>query len=121
LVRVADPESLKNAIPPFSWHNSGTALPGESLLPGARRLIDPDQKGTNRVPMVDAIGLALFTAIGAHKAFLLEAPGSVAIVMGLSTGAAGGVIRDVLANRARVVWPTNSEPSDQDDDTLSDR
>lgn len=55
------------------------------------------------LPMVDAVGLALFTAIGAHKALLLDAPGSVAIVMGLFTGVAGGVIRDVLANRVPMV------------------
>ncbi|MEF8834229.1 MAG: trimeric intracellular cation channel family protein [Halofilum sp. (in: g-proteobacteria)] len=55
------------------------------------------------LPVVDAVGLALFTAIGAHKAVLLDAPGSVAIVMGLFTGVAGGVIRDVLANRVPMV------------------
>lgn len=55
------------------------------------------------LPMVDAVGLALFTAIGAHKALLLDAPGSVAIVMGLFTGVAGGVLRDVLANRVPMV------------------
>lgn len=55
------------------------------------------------LPVVDAIGLALFTAIGTHKALLLDAPGSVAVVMGLFTGVAGGVIRDVLANRVPMV------------------
>lgn len=55
------------------------------------------------LPVVDAVGLALFTAIGAHKALLLGAPGSVAVVMGLFTGVAGGVIRDVLADRVPMV------------------
>lgn len=55
------------------------------------------------LPVTDAVGLALFTAIGAHKALLLDAPGSVAVVMGLFTGVAGGVIRDVLADRVPMV------------------
>lgn len=55
------------------------------------------------LPAVDGVGLALFTAIGAHKAVLLDTPGSVAVVMGLFTGVAGGVIRDILANRVPMV------------------
>lgn len=55
------------------------------------------------LPVVDAVGLALFTTIGAHKALLLDAPGPVAVVMGLFTGVAGGVIRDVLADRVPMV------------------
>ncbi len=55
------------------------------------------------LPAVDAVGLALFTAIGAHKALLLDAPGSVAVLMGLFTGVAGGVLRDVLAARVPMV------------------
>lgn len=55
------------------------------------------------LPVVDAVGLALFTVIGTHKALLLDASGSVAVVMGLFTGVAGGVIRDVLADRVPMV------------------
>ncbi len=55
------------------------------------------------LPVADAFGLALFTVIGAHKALLLETPGAVAVLMGLLTGVAGGMIRDVLARRVPMV------------------
>lgn len=51
------------------------------------------------LPVADAFGLALFTVIGTHKALTLEAPGVVAVLMGLLTGVAGGMMRDVLARR----------------------
>ena len=55
------------------------------------------------LPVADAFGLALFTVIGAHKALLLGAPGVVAVLMGMMTGVAGGMIRDVLAQRVPMV------------------
>ncbi len=55
------------------------------------------------LPIADAFGLALFTVIGAHKALQLEAPGVVAVLMGLLTGVAGGMVRDVLARRVPMV------------------
>ncbi len=55
------------------------------------------------LPVADAFGLALFTVIGAHKALQLEAPGVVAVLMGLLTGVAGGMVRDVLARRVPMV------------------
>ncbi|GKW48558.1 trimeric intracellular cation channel family protein [Halomonas sp. NCCP-2165] len=55
------------------------------------------------LPVTDAFGLALFTVLGAHKALLLEAPGIVAVLMGMMTGVAGGMIRDVLARRVPMV------------------
>lgn len=55
------------------------------------------------LPVADAFGLALFTVIGAHKALQLEAPGVVAVLMGLLTGVAGGMVRDILARRVPMV------------------
>ncbi|QOR40060.1 trimeric intracellular cation channel family protein [Billgrantia diversa] len=55
------------------------------------------------LPVADAFGLALFTVIGAHKALQLEASGVVAVLMGLLTGVAGGMVRDVLAHRVPMV------------------
>ena len=48
--------------------------------------------------IADAFGLALFAVLGTQKSILLGAPLSVAIVMGIITGVAGGMIRDVLCN-----------------------
>ncbi|WP_346795519.1 trimeric intracellular cation channel family protein [Halomonas sp. Bachu 37] len=55
------------------------------------------------LPVADAFGLALFTVIGTHKALLLGSPGVVAVLMGLLTGVAGGMVRDVLARRVPMV------------------
>ncbi|AQU83209.1 MULTISPECIES: trimeric intracellular cation channel family protein [unclassified Halomonas] len=55
------------------------------------------------LPVADAFGLALFTVIGTHKALLLGSPGVVAVLMGMMTGVAGGMIRDVLAQRVPMV------------------
>lgn len=55
------------------------------------------------LPVADAFGLALFTVLGAHKALMLEASGVVAVLMGLLTGAGGGMVRDMLARRVPMV------------------
>ncbi|MGO2383843.1 MULTISPECIES: trimeric intracellular cation channel family protein [Halomonas] len=55
------------------------------------------------LPIADAFGLALFTVIGTHKALLLGTSGVVAVLMGMMTGVAGGMIRDMLAQRVPMV------------------
>jgi uncharacterized membrane protein YeiH len=45
----------------------------------------------------DAIGLAVFSIIGTQKALGVTDSTTVAIVMGVMTGVAGGIIRDVLS------------------------
>lgn len=47
----------------------------------------------------DALGLGLFAATGAHQALLLKMPPLVAVLMGIVTGVAGGVLRDVVCNQ----------------------
>jgi len=46
--------------------------------------------------VADAVSLALFTAMGAEKALDLNMPGAVVVTMGVITGVAGGIFRDVL-------------------------
>ncbi len=46
--------------------------------------------------IADALGLALFTIGGAQVALAAELPGVIVVIMGVMTGVAGGVIRDVL-------------------------
>lgn len=48
--------------------------------------------------VADAFGLALFAVVGAEKALNLGLPIPVAIIMGMITGVAGGMLRDVLCN-----------------------
>ena len=46
----------------------------------------------------DAFGLALFAVLGTEKALSLGSSIPVAIVMGMMTGVAGGMLRDILCN-----------------------
>ena len=52
----------------------------------------------------DSIGLALFTVVGVGMSLSLGYPFWVAIIMGTLTGAAGGVIRDVLINEIPLIF-----------------
>ncbi len=51
----------------------------------------------------DTLGLALFTIAGIQKSLEYGQPFWVAIIMGCITGAAGGVIRDILLNNEPVI------------------
>lgn len=52
----------------------------------------------------DTIGLALFNVIGIEKTLQMGFPFWTAIVMGCITGAAGGVIRDILINEEPLIF-----------------
>ena len=52
----------------------------------------------------DTFGLALFTIAGIQKSLSFGQPFWVAIIMGCITGAAGGVIRDVLLNNEPFIF-----------------
>ncbi|WP_299018993.1 TRIC cation channel family protein [uncultured Photobacterium sp.] len=58
------------------------------------------------LPVADAIGLAVFVAIGVEKALRFGASPMVAVIMGVMTGCGGGVIRDVLAREIPMVLRT---------------
>lgn len=45
----------------------------------------------------DAVGLAVFTVIGFQRGFMATDVYSISIVMGVTTGVVGGIIRDVLS------------------------
>ncbi|MEL6268348.1 MAG: trimeric intracellular cation channel family protein [Chloroflexota bacterium] len=53
--------------------------------------------------VADAVGLALFTVIGAQVALEQNAPPLIAIVMGVMTGTGGGITRDLLAGEIPLV------------------
>ncbi|KPA53057.1 membrane protein [Photobacterium leiognathi subsp. mandapamensis] len=55
------------------------------------------------LPVADAIGLAVFVAIGVEKALRYGASPMVAVIMGVITGCGGGVIRDVLGREIPMV------------------
>ena len=52
----------------------------------------------------DAVGLGLFAAVGTDLATALDMPALVAVLMGLTTGVFGGVLRDVVCNEIPQVF-----------------
>ncbi|AVQ88098.1 MULTISPECIES: TRIC cation channel family protein [Plesiomonas] len=58
------------------------------------------------LPVLDAVGLAVFLGIGVNKALLCGASPMVAVVMGVITGVGGGIIRDVLAREVPMILRT---------------
>ena len=61
-------------------------------------------KMNNTIFLFDAIGLAMFTVVGIQKTVDCGMPIWVGIIMGTMTGAAGGVIRDVLINEEPLIF-----------------
>lgn len=53
---------------------------------------------------IDALGLAVFSVIGAQKTLLLGFSPAVAVVMGVITGVFGGVFRDILCNQMPLIF-----------------
>lgn len=51
----------------------------------------------------DSFGLALFTVVATEKVLGLGFAPAIAITMGITTGIAGGIIRDVLSHRPPLV------------------
>ncbi|MDO3378748.1 trimeric intracellular cation channel family protein [Geoalkalibacter halelectricus] len=51
----------------------------------------------------DAVGLGTFVVIGTSKALAFETGFLVAVVLGVMTATAGGVIRDVLSNQVPLI------------------
>lgn len=53
---------------------------------------------------LDALGLAVFTVIGTQKAMELGFSDPIAIMTGIMTGVAGGIMRDVLVGEVPLVF-----------------
>ena len=75
---------------------AGCALAAIPLARWAHRVRRP-------VAIADAIGLAVFVALGTRKALEVGSTGLIAVIMGVLTGIAGGILRDVLANRTPII------------------
>jgi uncharacterized membrane protein YeiH len=52
---------------------------------------------------LDALGLAVFCAIGASKTMLVTGDPVISVMMGVITAVAGGILRDVIANESPLV------------------
>jgi uncharacterized membrane protein YeiH len=64
------------------------------LLPVPMRLLE----------ICDAIGLAFFTMAGMQKTLALGHSPEIALLMGLITGVAGGILRDVVCNEIPLIF-----------------
>jgi uncharacterized membrane protein YeiH len=53
--------------------------------------------------VADACGLALFSVLGARLALVVVASPLIAVVMGVMTGVAGGILRDVLCGEIPLI------------------
>lgn len=56
------------------------------------------------VLVLDAFGLALFTIVGCEKALAMDLSYSVVVMMGIITGVAGGIARDLLCDEVPQVF-----------------
>ncbi len=56
------------------------------------------------IAYADAVGLAVFTVIGFQTGFLSTHSYGISIVMGMTTGVVGGIIRDVLAGKIPLIF-----------------
>ena len=54
--------------------------------------------------IADAFGLAVFTVIGCEVSLQHNVPFSTAVIMGVMTGVAGGVMRDVICNEIPLIF-----------------
>lgn len=88
---------------PVFWiqqpHHVWTALIAAVMTFVAVRFVHLPQR---LLAIADAFGLALFGIAGTEKALSFGTPGIVAILLGIVTGVAGGILRDVL--RREIPW-----------------
>lgn len=81
------------ADPAYLWVSIGAAVFAFFLVKFTRYLL-------RLLLFVDALGLSLFTILAAEKTIALGFSNTTAILMGMTTGIAGGMIRDILTGRA---------------------
>jgi uncharacterized membrane protein YeiH len=70
-----------------------------AVLVGARWL----GRRRSALLVADACGLALFSVLGAREAIGAGAPPAIAVAMGVMTGVAGGLMRDVLCGEIPLI------------------
>lgn len=88
-----------------AWAVMLSLLVGLLLVPFRGRLSEDRAPDSWRLVVVaDALGLGAFVVIGASLTLALGFDPWVAVAMGVVTGTGGGVLRDVLANTAPLLF-----------------
>jgi len=94
---------LLGDIPPFSLKDEAyiTLATVVSVIVFANR----ERLKTIEKPLLyfDAVGLGTFMVIGTTKAIDFRTGWLIAVLMGVTTGTAGGIIRDILANQVPLI------------------
>ncbi len=80
-----------------------------TFLVGALSFYRLDRISNRLLTVADAIGLGIFSILGATYTLRLELSPIVAVVMGVVTGIFGGVLRDLLCNRIPNVFRQSTE------------
>ena len=94
---------LIGALPPTAlvdWRYLATAIVAGVLAFNRSKTIE---RLRNPVQMFDAAGLALFAVLGTEKALQFGLSPFAAILLGMTTGIGGGIVRDLLVVRIPVV------------------
>lgn len=82
------------------WYLAVTALSLVTVIIFRNILVSKDRL----LFIFDSIGLAMFCVIGIQKSLAVGYPMWVATVMGVVTGAFGGVLRDILINEEPLIF-----------------
>jgi uncharacterized membrane protein YeiH len=80
-----------------------------TFLVGAIAFYRLDRVSNRLLIIADAIGLGLFSILGATYTLQLNLSPIVAVLMGVVTGIFGGVLRDLLCNRIPSVFRQSTE------------
>lgn len=94
---------LLGDIPPFSLKNDAYIYTAVIISIAVFANRAQFKKFEKPLLYFDAIGLGTFVVIGTTKALDFQLGWLGAILMGIMTGTAGGVIRDVLANQVPLI------------------
>lgn len=82
------------------WYLAVTALSLFTVILFRKILVSKDRL----LLIFDSVGLAMFCVLGIQKTLAAGYPMWVATVMGIITGAFGGVIRDILINEVPLIF-----------------
>jgi len=98
---------LLGRTPVFWVVNPGLSI--VTFIIGALSFYRIDRISNRLLILADAIGLGLFSILGATYTLQLELSPIVAVLMGVVTGIFGGVLRDLLCNRIPNVFRQSTE------------
>ena len=95
---------LTLGVPVFWVHNSGFVITAAATAFVAFFIARTRELPLNVLLVADAFALAFFTTLGAEKALAFDVAPHIAVAMGVITGVAGGMCRDVLTSEIPLVF-----------------